>query len=562
MQKKVFTFVAIFIIAVCFSACTEKPENVLVEKSKMNALSKEDMFLAEEYNADFEQVALAVSQLIATNSEFKQILQKEVAEKFDGDYNVLISQLVKNYSSVESWFEEKNVEIRGIVEKYPLIQIAIPINFENFVDNNKMKIVFLPMEFDDIETKTVYGYNLKGENTEYQVNSDCDYSVVVISENERTEILEKPQRFIILSAPINMTATPHPDGIMLNWENTNTCDFSGYKIYKTDGASEKIYIIWGSNKTSFFDYDVEIENNYTYYVVAFIEFLGRHYIFTDNIFDLYNVILSPVYSEPSNTANAVIYRDYPTQTLLIDNGNNNNLNLTWGHLTYNPQSIELWRKIEGEQYYSQIASFAGNVNNYLEQSPNNDKLYQYKVRAIKPNGNYSEWSNLISTYSGERNNGCNLKMKNLKFETEADLRKYESNVRGDAELVFYIYMGDATQAQNLKIIYTPDVGYNYYTNLSDDGIILRQWNIVQNNGYGSILTFHWYEKDVKTHYNWTQYPQTYYEDRNRMSDRIREGEKDTIYYNAAYDVLGDTKSFWWDKKNKRYVFKGLGYTLE
>ena len=245
---------------------------MLQEQGKMKTPSVDEK-LAKEYNADFDSVAFAVNQILLNVPDFMGIIHKEVGKCFDGDYNVLISQLIVNYNLVEKWFDKYNVDIRSIVEKYPLIQIAVPVEYEKWDGQKGLPVVFVPYEFDEGKTEFVAGYDVDGKKMSISTLEDPEFPVVVISENESTKVLDKlptePE------APQNLTATTDAkEGIMLEWEQYSDEDLIGYDIYRKAGSDEYFVQIASlvtsksdKNTYSFLD-DNAFGENYQYYVVG------------------------------------------------------------------------------------------------------------------------------------------------------------------------------------------------------------------------------------------------------------------------------------------------------
>jgi len=143
-----------------------------------------DEKLAAEYNADFDRVAFAVNRLLREIPDFRNILHIEVGKMFDGDYNVLISQLLKNYNPVVEWFWQCEVGIQGIVEKYPLIQIAIPVNYEKWDDEKMLPVVYFPYGYQINSEENLWGYDTKGDKKEFTKNEFLKEIFVVVCEKE------------------------------------------------------------------------------------------------------------------------------------------------------------------------------------------------------------------------------------------------------------------------------------------------------------------------------------------------------------------------------------------
>ncbi len=162
-----------------------------------------------EYNSDFSDFAI------------------------DGDYDVLlrhfVDKQVKARSSLKSEIRDYTVKelledsymvgginntkssvsiIDDLLRKYPDMQIAIPVHAEEWNVNNYIPTVtFLPLEYDDASTKTLTGYDSKGNIVSIDAINEPDEPVIVISENERMIIEPDPDNPVKPSAPTNLIGT-------------------------------------------------------------------------------------------------------------------------------------------------------------------------------------------------------------------------------------------------------------------------------------------------------------------------------------------------------------------
>ncbi|KQN32449.1 hypothetical protein ASE92_17750 [Pedobacter sp. Leaf41] len=101
MEQKLFkktlskTITAIAILAVGLSSCKKNIENQVVGNVKTFSTKQE----AKAYvNQKLNEYGKIIAKL-AVNPEMKKLVNNRVAEKFDGDYNVLLKDLVENNSS-------------------------------------------------------------------------------------------------------------------------------------------------------------------------------------------------------------------------------------------------------------------------------------------------------------------------------------------------------------------------------------------------------------------------------------------------------------------------------
>ncbi len=107
---------------------------------------------------------------------------------FDGDYDIMfedfVSHTISDYetdvkgsvkSSIKNLIDEMlNSKIKGsksetsivekLTEKYPYLQVSVPVNAEDWNDDDYVPVVtFVPEEYDEANTEYVTGYSPEGD---------------------------------------------------------------------------------------------------------------------------------------------------------------------------------------------------------------------------------------------------------------------------------------------------------------------------------------------------------------------------------------------------------------
>ena len=534
-MKKVKTICVLALLAITFVACDK---NEVLENNPIMKAPQYDEKLAAEYNADFDRVAFAVNRLLERD-EFRAIIHKEVGAMFDGDYNVLISQLVKNYGSVAEWFNKFELDVHSIVEKYPLIQIAIPVNYEKWEGNTSLPVVFMDYAFDDGESLFVQGYNSEGKSIKLDAVEEPEFPVVVISENERTSLLDKmPTNPAI---PQNLTTTEDKEGIMLEWEQYSDENTVGYDIYRKgefDEAFVQIASLISSksdkNTYSFLDGNA-VGGDYQYYVVGTGNHLTRGFIITrDDLFTLKKDI-GILYSESSNIAfangssNGSIYI-----SLQISYHTSKSLKLEWeadmgGYATY-----DIWRSSKSKfgnlTNFEKIATTASTSRSFIDSNLDRTCTYKYKLSAIYIGNGNTVWSNTKSSHASDRSNNQKMQIKECKFDSKADLRKVEHWLRGAPEMRVVCCVGGKNGWTKITPIrFDVNKSANIYDSwYTVNGLFLDKDEV---NTKGSIVSFFWWEEDdISSNYNLIDESVSYENHSNSSFDIIETMFEDRMTY--------------------------------
>jgi hypothetical protein len=265
----------------------------------------EVLFEKNGYNLDMQDFSLAVTSAIKDNKSFRNLIKEEALKMFDGDYDVLLSNIV-NYSIetaessvksagesycvrdlLQSHFKSSSGQVENkssgsviddLISKYPYLQISVPVNAEKWVDETYVPVVtFIPFEFDEATTTEVTGYTSDGNTIALDAVFPPEEPVIVVSMNERIDIIDEPKGPVIPPNPYNLIGVLTESGIRLLWEMPDTAtvdNTTGYYVYRkssSDSYYALISTVIGVNNRSYDDNNVVSQKSYSYYVVAYYD---------------------------------------------------------------------------------------------------------------------------------------------------------------------------------------------------------------------------------------------------------------------------------------------------
>ena len=322
-MKKLFYFFAV--LAITLVSCNMN-ENFVVDEPP-TITDPEALYAKTEYNFDMRDFAMAVNDAINSNKSFRKLVKEEALVQFDGDYNFLLSHVAEKeiaHNDVDNGIDtphkaksnfrvrdmledafytlnEKN-ELRGarakrmiskvnglqnssasqtiideLMEKYPLLQIAVPVHIEDLEDENYIPpVTFIPEECDEGITEYLLGFK-EDRIIAIDAVTEPDGAVIVIGTNERNRPIEaNPDDLVAVPpTPINLAAQVIESGILLTWSMSSGTDASntlGYRVYRkkpTETNYTHIATPLHHTNRDFLDDDVIHNQTYLYYVVAF-----------------------------------------------------------------------------------------------------------------------------------------------------------------------------------------------------------------------------------------------------------------------------------------------------
>jgi len=173
----------------------------------MNENQQDFQTLSQEeikINQQFDSASKAISKLLNIES-FRVYCKQEVLKEFDGDYNFLLSKIVKDYKNSQNnftfystqsvktdyvdtsiWPQELMDVLDQTYQDYPLTQIAIQVdpvawNPSTYIPN----VVYMDSQYDEADTDFVNGYDANGNPIQINARVEPTLPVVILSTNER-----------------------------------------------------------------------------------------------------------------------------------------------------------------------------------------------------------------------------------------------------------------------------------------------------------------------------------------------------------------------------------------
>lgn len=263
-----------------------------VDKQEM-AMSSQDEII--------RNVALTIHEAMIASVDFRETVKQMALEKFDGDYDILLSQIkdkeVFDYAplkglprnvSVAYMFEElypatdkssfQEDVLSAISQMYPNMQISVPVNIDKWEEGYIPTVVFIDSSFKDTITEYVQGFDAHGNSVWVDAINAPEMPIVVVGYNERigglsdcvesdTRVLPPVGGEIIPISPTlmvsNFTATIEGGIIRLSWESYGSV--SSTEVYCSVDGGEFINIGTATN-SSFIVNDVDANTTYEFYV--------------------------------------------------------------------------------------------------------------------------------------------------------------------------------------------------------------------------------------------------------------------------------------------------------
>ena len=226
MKQRILTLfcIATFGFVACKKESSNEPDNQVINQKK-------------NWDATAITVANDVSQKL-NSINFRKMLKHEVCLRFDGDANIIISNLMKRLpkyleyernnqtanrlTSLDSLLAMFNFDILNQAAiDFPQMQIAVQTDAEAWDANTFIpKVVYLTSTFDESTHSSVSGFDANQNAITVSTLSDPVDNYVVISQNERTilrtnDVLrlrttECPIEEMIANAPYNPENLPAP----------------------------------------------------------------------------------------------------------------------------------------------------------------------------------------------------------------------------------------------------------------------------------------------------------------------------------------------------------------
>ena len=279
MKKLVFAT----LLLVAFVSCNKQQPQIDIRQENVNGRN--------EYNAQISELAAVLNKALIHSSDFRSTVKIETEKRFDGDINVLFSDLVKKDITIETKSGNTQLSVRdylngfynvtksssqsivdSLQKAYPLLQVAIPVHSDEWNGSTPLKVAYVPSPFDEKNTTTIPAICPDGSWVSLDAKSEPNEPVIVLSQNERSSGLPIVRDSLVPLKPVlkpdtpqNLTAVVANDYIELNWDKV-TCDT--YRIFRKGPNDTDFTRIGSSNSETYNDKAIAANYVYFYYVVA------------------------------------------------------------------------------------------------------------------------------------------------------------------------------------------------------------------------------------------------------------------------------------------------------
>jgi hypothetical protein len=387
-----------FLFAWILNSCA-KIDSLNNEKRTTN---KADSCTIEQsaYNLDVQNFAKAVNELVKSNISFRNIIHKEALKQRDGDYDVLVSDVVNltlsgvgtkgsvSDMSVKDALEQAlrkvstntgglaygsdsksssnnpHTLVEDLMTKYPNLQVSVPVHIEDMNDSNYVPpVTFVTEEALNGNAGRLIAYS--GDNVmSLDINEEPDSAVIVVGMNERTE--DVSSNIDIISQPV-LAASLTESGIRLTWTFASLgVDIAGYNIYRkssSDPAPIKIASLSATSAKLYDDNTITASMTYTYYISA--------YNYVSEIYSNMVTITAPNMPNPVTSFGAILRSTNEVEF----NWENNN--------TQYVSSTNIYKRVWGrDNNYILFNQFTPNQNYGYDRSISSGEKVYYRIAHV------------------------------------------------------------------------------------------------------------------------------------------------------------------------------------
>lgn len=367
------------------------------QKDEINKV-EQAKYMDTEHNQKLSQLAISVNKAIS-NKSFRNLIKDEAQKKFDGDFDILIKDIVnkpvenhlKNKFSgkenvtvkelLEEYFPDSYKKkfksgssiIDDLVKRYPDLQISVPVHNEEWDPDNYIPVVsFIPEEYEDQTIKSIPAFNNNDEEISIDAVNEPSEPVIVIGHNERMMIIEPDDT--PPPTPSNLTGICTEAGIRLNWNMPSNADHAntwGYYVYRKSSSNTSYQlksIVNGVNNRFFDDNSVVAGAVYSYYVMAYRDNLkspASNYI----------TVTAPLMPNPVLSFDAIQHSLNEIE-LRWENDNSQ-------YISYTQLSRHIVNVNSG---YVPLKQFTPNQHDYFDHDISLGKKNIYKINHVTPTG--------------------------------------------------------------------------------------------------------------------------------------------------------------------------------
>ena len=332
--------------------------------------------------------------------ELRKLIKENALLQLDGDYDIiwknfknkkvktskgevpLVDVISDNIEANGKSNEKKKQELNDFANKYKRLQIAVPVNCEDWdTENFHPLVTYLPYEYED-NWEHVTAFDSNGETVLLDAINPPDVPVIVISLNERSDengdLLGTDKQLKAVSkppVPVGLEASISGGSILLSWVMPQGyvpgVAADGYQIYrKKNGEADftKIGENDGFYNMVYYDSDLDPNYGYSYYVRA-------------------GLILSSDPSDPvscvapsrPNPVSSFEAKNYALGTVFLNWQNDNN--------QYVDGTVIERAIVESNPSFSILQILSNSENSYFDNNLTSGNTYHYKIYSQNNVGN-------------------------------------------------------------------------------------------------------------------------------------------------------------------------------
>ncbi len=167
---------------------------VVIEELK-NKKDKKPMEKAKLIELELKYFSMAMA-LLVTEEDVCSLLKNNIAKQFDGDYDVLWGTLKdvklnrgQFKKMLEACFDESAKKLLKAedFDAIKLLNLAIPVQFENWDGISPLLVTYCPITINDIDVQTLEAFDAELNVTILDAQKEPDFPVLVIGMNERVD---------------------------------------------------------------------------------------------------------------------------------------------------------------------------------------------------------------------------------------------------------------------------------------------------------------------------------------------------------------------------------------
>ena len=169
-------------------------EEILVPSTATVVDAKSSSISAKKEIVEVEEFAKRLAASLK-EEEMRTFLKDEASKQFDGDYDILVSNVIDTKVGDESFddkikggIENSNARTNNVVDaatKNPKLNISVPVLIEDWDDQKKQPLVAVSMGAVEGETKFIKAYDSNGKEYLLDAETEPDVPVIVVGNNER-----------------------------------------------------------------------------------------------------------------------------------------------------------------------------------------------------------------------------------------------------------------------------------------------------------------------------------------------------------------------------------------